>query len=314
MKWSEYLGVESQTIDRWARNLLINLLPDLWIVNKSVRPALARLCGMKCGAGVLLQKGIFYGNTKNVSIGNKSIICRGAFLDGYDQITIGNNVAIAFQVTFITSTHEMGTKENRVGKLSGSPIVIGDGVWIAARAIIGPGAQIGSGSIVSAGAVLMHSVPADSLVTGVPKKVVTRLEFGSGANKLAEPTEEQSGFPASQIPGNASVTCVTKPITESVSAKEREEVVLAQSGSGTPGNGTLTKAEFYTELEALLEMERGSIQGTESLRDLPNWDSMAVLAFIALADTKLHEVASPAVLATCRTVPDLVNLFPGKIT
>ena len=76
----------------------------------------------------------------------------------------------------------------------------------------------------------------------------------------------------------------------------------------------MTKAEFYAELESLLEMERGSIQGTDLLADLPRWDSLAVLAFIALADSKLHQLVSPAPLVACKTVDDLVNLFPGKIT
>lgn len=316
MKWSDYLTVEKETVDRWARNLLINLLPDLWLINKSVRPALARLCGMKCEAGAVLQKGIFYGNPKNVSIGTKSIVCRGAFLDGYDKITIGSNVAIAFQVTFITSTHELGTKERRVGKLSGSPIVVGDGVWIAARAIIGPGTEIGAGSMISAGAALMQSVPANSLVAGVPGKVITRLEDGLGASRPAYQAQTSSSCPAVQNASAMSVNRLVEPTQAPLAATGQEETLSApeRSIAATSGSDTLTKAEFYMELETLLEMERGSIKGTESLADLPNWDSMAILAFIALADMKLHEVASPASLTACRTVPDLAHLFPGKIT
>jgi Phosphopantetheine attachment site. len=75
----------------------------------------------------------------------------------------------------------------------------------------------------------------------------------------------------------------------------------------------MTKAEFYSEFELLLEQEPGSIQGTESLGDLSGWDSMAVLAFIAFVDSKLGETVQPAALIACHTVQDLVNLFPGKI-
>jgi acyl carrier protein len=77
--------------------------------------------------------------------------------------------------------------------------------------------------------------------------------------------------------------------------------------------GTVTRSEFYAELEPLLEQEPGSIQGTESLADLSGWDSMAVLSFIAFADSKLGEAVAPAALAACRNVQDLVNLFPGRI-
>lgn len=76
----------------------------------------------------------------------------------------------------------------------------------------------------------------------------------------------------------------------------------------------MTKAEFYSELESMMEMEVGTINGDEALADLPGWDSMAVLSFIAMVDSKLEEVVSPKTLASARTVGDLINLFPGKIT
>lgn len=75
----------------------------------------------------------------------------------------------------------------------------------------------------------------------------------------------------------------------------------------------MTKAEFCAELESMLEMESGTIKGDEPLNDLPGWDSMAIISFIALADSKLGVLVSPAALASSRTVGDLINLFPGKI-
>jgi len=304
MKLGQYLEYESATVSRWVRNLLINSLPDLWIINRTVRPALARLCGMKCGAGVILQKPIFYGNPKNVQVGSKSAISRGAMLDGFDKITIGDNVAIAFGVTFITSTHELGPKEKRAGKLFGNPIVVGDGCWIAAHAIIGPGTEIGAGSMVSASAVVMQSVPENSLVVGVPGKVITRLESGAGSGRLSEPT---AATPATRREEAQSIV--------PTEARKQESTAAAAKPSGMEPSldGTMTKVEFYAALESLLEMKQGSIRGTEALSELAHWDSMAVLAFIALVDSKLHEVASPVALAACRTVADLVNLFPGKI-
>jgi serine acetyltransferase len=291
MKLSQYFESERAAVVCWFHNFVINFLPDFWIVNNCLRPALARLCGMKCGSRVALQKGIFYGNPNNVSIGNRSVICRGSFLDGFDKITIGNNVAISFQVTFISSTHEMGTKEMRMGGLFGNPIVIGDGVWIAARAIIGPGTEIGAGSMISAGAAVMSSVPANSLVAGVPGKVITQLESGLGSGRLREPAATY------------------------ISTNGQEDISAAPEGTAleSTGNHTMTRQQFYSELESLLEMERGSIHGTEWLSGLSHWSSLTRLAFIAMADTKLHEVASPSALAQCKTVADLANLFPGKI-
>ena len=75
----------------------------------------------------------------------------------------------------------------------------------------------------------------------------------------------------------------------------------------------MQKTEFYSELESMLEMEPGTIKGDELLVNLPGWDSVAVLSFIALADSKLGESVPAAALVRTQTVADLIGLFPGKI-
>ena len=75
----------------------------------------------------------------------------------------------------------------------------------------------------------------------------------------------------------------------------------------------MTKMQFYSELENLLEMDAGTIKGDEALLDLPGWDSMALLSFIAMVDSKLSLILSAGKLATCKSVPDLVNVCEGKV-
>ena len=182
MTAQHHVSLDRASIGRIIRNVAINGWPGFWLVDRLLRPAAARLCGMTCGPKVMLQRPIFWGNPKNVCIGESSHIGRGAFLDGFGRITIGKRVFIAFQTTFITRTRETGDEQGRVGEFVGKPIVIGDGVWIGARAIIGPGVTVGEGSVVSAGAAVMCSVPPNSLVAGVPGRVVTRLVTSAWPN------------------------------------------------------------------------------------------------------------------------------------
>jgi acetyltransferase-like isoleucine patch superfamily enzyme len=53
-----------------------------------------------------------------------------------------------------------------------APIVIGNDVWIGARAIILDGVVIGNGAIVGAGAVVTSSVPPYAVVAGAPARVM----------------------------------------------------------------------------------------------------------------------------------------------
>ena len=94
-------------------------------------------------------------------------------------IEIGNHVTVSSNVTFIT--HDGATWVFRhlppyLGMQRLGRIVIGDNCFIGANAIIMPDVSIGSNSVVGAGAVVTRSVPADSVVAGVPARRVCSYE------------------------------------------------------------------------------------------------------------------------------------------
>lgn len=61
-----------------------------------------------------------------------------------------------------------------------APIVIGDNVFIGARAIILKGVTIGEGAIVGAGSVVTKDVAEYSIVAGNPAKVIRALDRREG--------------------------------------------------------------------------------------------------------------------------------------
>lgn len=75
----------------------------------------------------------------------------------------------------------------------------------------------------------------------------------------------------------------------------------------------MTKSQFYSEFESLLELDPGSVQGNEMLSDISAWDSMGILSFMAFADEKFGVVTEPEKLVKCKSLADLIGLFPGKI-
>lgn len=109
-----------------------------------------------------------------VVIGDRSFINR----DGYvrSQVTIGSRVAIGAYCRLVTDNHELGGPAQRAGKLILAPINIDDGVFIGANVTVIGGVNIGAGSIVGAGAVVTKDVPPNSVVGGVPARVIRTLE------------------------------------------------------------------------------------------------------------------------------------------
>ena len=56
-------------------------------------------------------------------------------------------------------------------------IEIGNNCFIGARCIIMPGVTIGKHSVVAAGSVVTKDGPPDTMVGGVPAKIIKKLQF-----------------------------------------------------------------------------------------------------------------------------------------
>lgn len=92
-------------------------------------------------------------------------------------VEIGDNVYITAGVQFIT--HDGGTlilrKEVPDLELC-DRIVVGDNVYIGMNTMICPGVTIGNRVIIGAGSVITKSIPDNSVVVGVPGRVIKTVD------------------------------------------------------------------------------------------------------------------------------------------
>lgn len=111
-----------------------------------------------------------------ILIGN-NVGVSGCTIAAAKLIRIGNNVMIGTGALITDSdVHSLSPIERlRDGGGGSAPIVIGDNVFIGARAIILKGVTIGEGAIVGAGSVVTKDVPEYSIVAGNPAKVIRVL-------------------------------------------------------------------------------------------------------------------------------------------
>ena len=103
-----------------------------------------------------------------------------------EYLKIGSFCSIAQEVTFILNAdHRVDTLstfpfkvkvlgENLEGFSKGD-IIVDDDVWIGYRATVMSGVHIGQGAVVAAGAVVTKDVPENTIVGGIPTKVIKSI-------------------------------------------------------------------------------------------------------------------------------------------
>ena len=157
-------------------NAICKILPPDPFSNR-LRPALLRSIGYKVGRQTSISPPSYL-HGGDAEIGSGCFINLGAYFDLSGKVTIGDQVHFGHHVTIVTSEHAVGGPERRCGPISAMPVVIGDGAWIGANALILPGVTIGKGAVVAAGAVVSKSVPDNVVVGGVPARVLRSLSEG----------------------------------------------------------------------------------------------------------------------------------------
>ncbi len=125
--------------------------------------------GIKIGRKSHIHMGAQFFYPAGVKIGNGTIIGQNAFLDGRDNLTIGDHVDIASDVMIYNSEHDINSEDFIAIQ---APVTISDYVFIGPRAIILPGVKVGRGAVVAAGAVVTKDVEDFKIVGGVPAQVI----------------------------------------------------------------------------------------------------------------------------------------------
>lgn len=111
---------------------------------------------------------------KNITVGKNVFINACCHFQDHGGITLGDGCLIGHNVVFATLNHDKNPASR--AHMTPAPIVLGRNVWVGSNSTILPGVTIGDGAIVAAGAVVTKDVPANTIVGGVPAKVINTIE------------------------------------------------------------------------------------------------------------------------------------------
>jgi putative colanic acid biosynthesis acetyltransferase WcaF len=129
----------------------------------SFKSALLRLFGAKVGRGVVIKPNVNIKFPWFLELGDHVWLGEGAWIDNLTHVRVGSHVCLSQGAYVLTGNHDY----KRVAfDLLVSPVVIEDGVWVGAKAVVCPGTTLRTHAVVTAGSVISRDVKAWTIYSG----------------------------------------------------------------------------------------------------------------------------------------------------
>lgn len=157
---------------------IVALLPRHPGFYAAIKRRLLNLAGAQIGHNNHIYPGVRIFVPKGLKTGDNVSISSYVVITTAGTVTIGNNVLVGYGAQILSANHHI--PKNR-GIIFGSghdcePVVIEDGVWIGANAVVLPGVRIGQGAVVAAGAIVTKDAAPFTIVGGIPAKLIRERE------------------------------------------------------------------------------------------------------------------------------------------
>lgn len=140
---------------------------------KEIRELLSQITSSEIDESVAVFTPLYINYGNHTKIGKNVFINFDCVFLDLGGITIDDNVLIAPKVSLISEGHPVNPNDRQ--SLVPGHIHIKNNAWIGAGAILLPGVTIGENSVVAAGAVVSKNVPANTIVGGVPAKIIKSI-------------------------------------------------------------------------------------------------------------------------------------------
>lgn len=121
---------------------------------------------------------------RHITFGKNVYVNMDVFMTNLGGITIEDDVLIAPRVKILTVNHPLEPSDRH--KLELKSVTIKKNAWIGADATIMPGVTVGENAVVAAGALVTKDVPDNTLVAGIPARIVKTLTPVTGSSDGSE--------------------------------------------------------------------------------------------------------------------------------
>ena len=141
------------------------LVASYWILSYDFKCWVLRCFGAQVGKGVAIKPGLKVKFPWRLAVGDFAWLGENCWIDNVATVTIGSHTCISQDVYLCTGNHDWSSPTFELKEI---PIQIGEGCWIAARAIVAPGVIVGDGAVLCLGSVASRSLDAMTIYAGNP--------------------------------------------------------------------------------------------------------------------------------------------------
>lgn len=134
--------------------------------------------GAKVGKNVVIYPGVWISPGRNLVLEDEVDLAKDVIITTSGGVHIGKRTLVGYRTQIISADHTIppiGEKIPISGDKFGK-IIIGQDVWIGANCLITSSVKIGEGAIIAGGSVVTKDVAANSIVAGVPAKLIRMRE------------------------------------------------------------------------------------------------------------------------------------------
>lgn len=149
-------------------------LNSAWHSQEEIRSLLGELFGRPVPDTLRVFPPFYSDFGKNIHVGENVFINACCHFQDHGGVTLGDGCQIGHNVVFATLNHGLEPADR--GTTYPAPIVLGRNVWVGSNATILQGVTIGDNAVVAAGAVVSRDVSANTIVGGVPARIIKRID------------------------------------------------------------------------------------------------------------------------------------------
>jgi putative colanic acid biosynthesis acetyltransferase WcaF len=141
------------------------------VISSGIKVSLLKWFGARIGKGVRIKPSVNIKFPWKLEIGDHSWIGEKVWIDNLSTVAIGSHVTLSQGALLLTGSHD---HTSQTFDFLSQPIILEDGVWIGAQAVVGGGCRCGSHSILGINSVAESDLQPYTIYKGNPAIPVLR--------------------------------------------------------------------------------------------------------------------------------------------